>query len=135
MYVRTRRIRCGDRGCEYVDIVQGQCLQGRIIQRRLGTLGRRDQLSYQTVDGLIGLVQNWPRLKACTASATSTSASTPGAASRDRRCSSRCSSRPQLVGRLAEPVETIRNTTSARSRLCIQELVERARALPELAKH
>jgi transposase len=53
MYVRTRRVRRGDRSYEYVDIVQSQRLQGRIVQHRLGTLGRRDQLSPQTVDGLI----------------------------------------------------------------------------------
>jgi transposase len=53
MYVRTRRVRRGDRSYEYVDIVQSQRLQGRIVQHRLGTLGRRDQLSPQTIDGLI----------------------------------------------------------------------------------
>ena len=53
MYVRNRRVRRGDRSYEYVDIVQSQRLQGRIVQHRLGTLGRRDQLSPQTIDGLI----------------------------------------------------------------------------------
>src|SRR5215831_1555446 len=53
MYVRTRRVRRGDRSYEYIDIVQSQRLQGRIVQHRLGTLGRRDQLSPQTIDALI----------------------------------------------------------------------------------
>ena len=53
MYVRTRRVRRGDRSYEYIDIVQSQRHQGRIVQHRLGTLGRRDQLSPQTIDGLI----------------------------------------------------------------------------------
>jgi transposase len=53
MYVRTRRVRRGSRSYEYIDIVQSQRHQGSIVQRRLGTLGRRDQLSPQTVDALI----------------------------------------------------------------------------------
>ena len=53
MYVRTRRVRRGDRTYEYIDIVQSQRQQGKIVQRRLGTLGRRDQLPPQSIDGLI----------------------------------------------------------------------------------
>ncbi len=54
MYVRTRRVRRGDRTYEYVDIVESQRRQGRVVQRSLGTLGRKDLLKPETIQSLIG---------------------------------------------------------------------------------
>jgi transposase len=57
VYVRTRRVKRGERTYEYVDIVESQRRQGRVVQRSLGTLGRKDLLKPETVDGLIGHLQ------------------------------------------------------------------------------
>jgi transposase len=57
VYVRTRRVKRGQRTYEYVDIVESQRRQGRVVQRTLGSLGRKDLLQPETVDGLIGHLQ------------------------------------------------------------------------------
>lgn len=53
MYVRTRRSRHANATYEYIDIVESVRLQGKVRQRTLGTLGRKDQLTPQKVDALI----------------------------------------------------------------------------------
>ncbi len=57
LYLRTRRVRHQDRVYEYVEIVESQRRQGRILRRSLGTLGRKDLLQPETIDGLIGHLQ------------------------------------------------------------------------------
>ena len=48
-----RRTKRGQRVYEYVDIVESYRTQGKVRRKTLGTLGRRDELSPQKVDGLI----------------------------------------------------------------------------------
>ena len=57
MYLRTRRVRHQDRVYEYVEIVESQRREGRIQRRSIGTLGRKDLLKPETIDGLIGHLQ------------------------------------------------------------------------------
>jgi transposase len=53
LYVTFRRTKRGQRVYEYVDIVESYRTQGKVRRKTLGTLGRRDELSPQKVDGLI----------------------------------------------------------------------------------
>jgi len=53
LYVTFRRTKRGQRVYEYVDIVESFRHQGKIRGKTLGTLGRRDQLPPQKIDGLI----------------------------------------------------------------------------------
>lgn len=54
MFVSIRRKKTAARVYEYVDIVENRKVDGRVKHLRLGTLGRRDQLSPQKIDALIG---------------------------------------------------------------------------------
>ena len=53
MYVTFRRTKRGPRVYEYVDIVESYRKQGKVRRKTLGTLGRRDELPAQKIDGLI----------------------------------------------------------------------------------
>src|SRR5215469_11179044 len=53
MFVRFRRRKHGEQVYEYVDIVENHKVQGKVVRTTLGSLGRRDQLSPQKIDGLI----------------------------------------------------------------------------------
>jgi len=57
LYLRTRRVRHQDRVYEYIEIVESQRRQGRVVRRSIGTLGRKDLLRPETVDSLIGHLQ------------------------------------------------------------------------------
>jgi DNA-binding MarR family transcriptional regulator len=53
MFVKIRRRTHASQTYEYVDIVESRRLDGRVVQKRLGSLGRRDQLTASKVDALI----------------------------------------------------------------------------------
>ena len=53
MFVRSRRRKHGQQVYEYLDIVENRKVQGKVVRTTLGSLGRRDQLSPQKIDGLI----------------------------------------------------------------------------------
>lgn len=53
MFVRIKRRKHADRVYEYVDIVESMRVEGKVQQRTLGTLGRKDELAPEKVDGLI----------------------------------------------------------------------------------
>ena len=53
MYVTFRRTKRDQRVYEYVDIVESYRTQGKVRRKTLGTLGRRDQLRPEKIDGLI----------------------------------------------------------------------------------
>jgi len=54
VYITFRRTTHGERVYEYVDIVESYRTQeGKVRRKTLGTLGRRDQLPAQKIDGLI----------------------------------------------------------------------------------
>lgn len=53
MFIKVRRRKHGERVYEYLDIVENQKVQGKVVRHVLGTLGRRDQLPPDKIDGLI----------------------------------------------------------------------------------
>jgi len=53
MFIRVRRRQHGQRVYDYLDIVENQRIDGKIVRTTLGCLGRRDQLSPHKIDGLI----------------------------------------------------------------------------------
>jgi transposase len=53
LYVTFRRTKRDQRVYEYVDIVESYRTEGKVRRKTLGTLGRRDQLPPEKVDGLI----------------------------------------------------------------------------------
>jgi transposase len=54
VYIRIRRRTHAQRTYEYVDIVESRRVGGKVVQSTLGTLGRRDEVSAEKVDALIG---------------------------------------------------------------------------------
>lgn len=54
MFVSIRRKKAAGRTYEYIDIVENRKVNGKVKHDRLGTLGRRDQVSPQKIDALIG---------------------------------------------------------------------------------
>lgn len=44
MYPRVKRVRRGDRVYEYVQLVEGRRVEGKVRQRVVATLGRLDEL-------------------------------------------------------------------------------------------
>jgi transposase len=69
LHLSVRRVRKSGRAYEYLDIVESFRQQGRVRRKILGTLGRRDQLSPQKIDGLIEHLrklaspEGWRRLR------------------------------------------------------------------------
>jgi Transposase DDE domain len=53
VFVKIRRRHHASQTYEYVDIVESQRVDGKIVRRRLGTLGRLDQLQASDIDRLI----------------------------------------------------------------------------------
>jgi len=53
MYVKIRRRHHANQTYEYVDIVESHKIDGKVVRRVLGTLGRRDELPAHKIDGLI----------------------------------------------------------------------------------
>lgn len=53
MFVTFRTRRRDDKVYQYVDIVENHRVQGKVRRKTLGTLGRRDQLPPEKIDGLI----------------------------------------------------------------------------------
>jgi hypothetical protein len=53
VFIIVRRRRHASQTYEYVDIVESVRVEGKIVQRVLGTLGRRDELPPQKIDRLI----------------------------------------------------------------------------------
>ena len=53
MFVKIRRRHHANQTYEYVDIVESQRVGGRILRRKLGTLGRLDELDPKEIDRLI----------------------------------------------------------------------------------
>lgn len=53
MFVRVRRRQHEHQVYEYLDIVENRKVNGKVVRTTLGSLGRRDQLSPQKIDGLI----------------------------------------------------------------------------------
>ena len=53
MYVKIRRRHHASHSYEYVDIVESVRIDGKVVRRRLGTLGQRQDLPPQKIDALI----------------------------------------------------------------------------------
>lgn len=53
MFIKIRRRRHASKTHEYVDIVESSRVDGKVVQRILGTLGRREDLPPQKIDRLI----------------------------------------------------------------------------------
>lgn len=53
MFVKVRRRHHASQTYEYVDIVESVRVEGKVVQRVLGTLGRREELPPQKIDRLI----------------------------------------------------------------------------------
>ena len=53
MYVKIRRRHHANHTYEYVDIVESVRIDGKVVRRRLGTLGQRQDLSPHKIDALI----------------------------------------------------------------------------------
>lgn len=53
MYVKIRRRNHANHSYEYVDIVESVRIDGKVVRRRLGTLGQRQDLPPQKIDALI----------------------------------------------------------------------------------
>lgn len=50
MFVKIRRRHHANHTYEYVDIVESVRIDGKVVRRRLGTLGQRQDLSPQKID-------------------------------------------------------------------------------------
>jgi hypothetical protein len=77
MYVKIRRRHHANQTYEYVDIVESVRIDGKVVRRRLGTLGQRQDLSPDKVETLIDTCASWPRRTAGGASSSATSRSGP----------------------------------------------------------
>ena len=53
MYIKIRRRHHANQTYEYVDIVESHKVDGKVVRRVLGTLGRRDELPAHKIDGLM----------------------------------------------------------------------------------